>query len=126
MEEQKNKMNIDQLLQGMAQELGKSPETMELLSQFNESAVFEHAANKGFAFSSERIPPKYKLLMSIAVSAALGVEQCINTYTTVALRKGITEEEIVEAMLLARFVKGTTVLSTSTAAFKIMAEHKKK
>lgn len=126
MEEQKNKMNIDQLLQGMAQELGKSPETMELLSQFNESAVFEHAANKGFAFSSELIPPKYKLLMSIAVSAALGVEQCINTYTTVALRKGITEEEIVEAMLLARFVKGTTVFSTSTAAFKIMAEHKKK
>jgi len=126
MDKQKNKMNIEQLLQGMTQELGKSPETMELLSQLNESAVFEHAANKGFAFSSELIPPKYKLLMSIAVSAALGVEQCINTYTTVALRKGITEEEIVEAMLLARFVKGTTVLSTSTAAFKLMAEHKKK
>jgi len=91
---------------------------MELLSQLNESAVFEHDANKGFAFSSELIPPKYKLLMSIAVSAALGVEQCINTYTTVALRKEITEEKIVEALLLARFVKSTTVFSTSTAALE--------
>lgn len=126
MEEQKNKQTIYQLLQDMTLELGESPETMELFSQLNEKAVFEHVANKGFAFSGEHIPAKYKLLMSLAISAALGVEECINTYTKVALRKGISEEEIVEAILLARFVKGTTVVSTSTAAFRMLVNHKQK
>ncbi len=126
MEEQKSKMSIYQLLQDMTLELGESPETMELFSKLNEKAVFEHFANKGFAFSGEHIPAKYKLLMSLAISAALGVERCINTYTKVALRKGISEEEIVEAILLARFVKGTTVVSTSTAAFRMLVNYKQK
>ncbi len=126
MKEQKAKRSIYQLLQEMTMELGESPETMELFSQLNEEAVFEHVANKGFAFSGKHIPAKYKLLMSLAISAALGIEKCINTYTQVALRKGISEEEIVEAILLARFVKGTTVVSSSTAAFRMLVDHKQK
>jgi len=125
MENQKEQMTIEQLLKAMAQELGEESETMRLLSQLNEKAVFEHAANKNFAMAGEKIPPRYKLLMSIAISAALGVEKCIDTYTQVALRKGISDDEIVEAILLARFVKGTTTVSTSTSAFKMMIDHKK-
>jgi AhpD family alkylhydroperoxidase len=89
------------------------------------ASLEEVLPNKNFAMEGKHIPPKYKLLMSLAISAALGVENCINTYTTVALRKGISEEEIVEAILLARFVKGTTVISASTAAMQMMAELKK-
>jgi len=125
MEDQKEQMTIEQLLKAMAQELGEESETMGFLSQLNEKAVFEHAANKNFAMAGGKIPPRYKLLMSIAISAALGVEHCINTYTQVALRNGIGNDEILEAILLARFVKGTTALSTSTAAFKMMVEHEK-
>ncbi len=118
-------MTIEQLLDAMAQKLGEESETMGLLSQLDEKAVFEHAANKNFAMAGEKIPPKYKLLMSLAISSALGVEKCIGTYTRVALRKGISEEEIIEAVLLASFVKGTTVLSTSTSAFRIIVDHRK-
>lgn len=118
--EEKKSMNVEQLLEAMAADLGKKPETMELLSKLNEKAVFEHAANKNFAMSGEQIPPKYKLLMSIAVSAALGSEQCINNYTQVALKKGISKEEIIEALLVARFVKGTTVMSASTEAMRLL------
>lgn len=121
--EEKVKMTIEQLLGAMAAELGKKPETMELLAQLNENAVFEHAANKNFAMSGPQIPPKYKLLMSIAISAALGAEHCISTYTQVAKQKGITKEEIVEALLLARFVKGTTVMSASTEAMRLLVEN---
>ena len=87
--------------------------------------VYEHAANKNFAMMGEAIPMKYKLLMSLAISAALGVENCIETYTKVALRKGITTDELMEAIKLARFVKGTTVISSSTNAIKIMVNNNK-
>jgi len=121
MEENKS-MNVEQLLQAMAADLGRKPETMELLSKLNEKAVFEHAANKNFAMSGGQIPPKYKLLMSIAISAALGSERCITQYTEVAIRKGISKEEIVESLLLARFVKGTTVMSASTEAMRLLMQ----
>ena len=116
------KMNIEQLLQAMANEAGGEPETMKLLSQLNEQAVFEHAANKNFAMSGDHIPPKFKLLMSLAISAALGSEHCTQTYTKVALNKGIPKEEIIEALLVAKFVKGTTVMGASTAAMRLMVE----
>ena len=119
-----NKPVINRLLEKMAEELGETPVTMENLSKLNETLVFEHIANKQFAMSGDKIPPKYKLLMSLAMSAALGVENCINTYTKVALRKGISKEEIMEAIVLARFVKATTVISTSAEAFRILAENK--
>ena len=120
--EEKISMTIEQLLEAMAADLGRKPETMELLSKLNEKAVFEHAADKNFAMMGVQLPPKYKLLMSIAISAALGSERCITQYTEVAIRKGISKEEIVEALLLARFVKGTTVMSASTQAMRLLAE----
>ncbi len=120
--EEKISMTIEQLLEAMAADLGRKPETMELLSKLNEKAVFEHAANKNFAMGGSQIPPKYKLLMSIAISAALGSERCIAQYTEVAIRKGISKDEIVDALLLARFVKGTTVMSASTEAMRLLVE----
>ncbi len=116
------KPTMAKLLEMMAEELGETPLTMEYLSQINEDVVYEHAANKNFAMTGKHIPPKYKLLMSLAISAALGVESCINTYTKVALKKGFSPEEIMESIVLARFVKGTTVISTSTEAMKMVAD----
>lgn len=113
-------MDIKELLKAMEDELGSEPETMVLLSKLHEKSVFEHAANKNFAMGGEHIPPKYKLLMSIAVSAALGFEGCAEIYTTVANKKGVTADEIMEAIMLARFVKGTTVLNTATNALKLL------
>lgn len=118
--EYKKSMSIEQLLEAMTAKMGRNPETMVLLSQINESAVFEHAANKKFAMSGTHIPPKYKILMSLDASAAMGAEKCINTYTQAALKNGISKEEIVEALILTRFVKASSVLSSSTEALKMM------
>lgn len=119
---EQTKPKIDEMLKMMAEELGETPVTMQNLAKLNEKLVYEHAANKQFAMSGDMIPPKYKLLMSLAVSAALGVESCIETYTKVCMRKGISAEEIMEAIVLARFVKGTTVISNSTSAMQLVAD----
>jgi len=118
--EQKKSMSIQQLLEAMTAEMGRNPETMVLLSQVNENAVFEHAANRNFAMSGEHIPPKYKILMSLAAAAAMGAEKCINNYTQAALRNGISKEEIVETLMLTRFVKASTVLSSATDALRMV------
>lgn len=115
-------MNIEQLLEQMTTEMGRNPETMVLLSKINENAVFEHAANKKFAMSDSIIPKKYKILMSIAAAAAMGAEKCINNFTQAALKNGASKEEIVEALIVARFTKATSVFSSSTEALRTLSE----
>ena len=118
--EEKKMMSIEQLLEAMTAKMGRSPETMVLLSQVNENAVFEHAANQNFAMSGEHIPMKYKLLINLAAAATMGAEKCINNYTQMALKSGISKEEIVEALVLARFVKASSVFSSSTEALRML------
>lgn len=118
--EEKKSMDIQQLLNAMTAEMGRSPETMVLLSQVNENAVFEHVANRNFAMSGTQIPPKYKLLMSLVAAAAIGAEKCINNYTQAALKNGISKEEIVEALILTRFVKASSVMSSATDALRMV------
>jgi len=121
--EEKKSMSIQQLLEAMTAEMGRNPETMVLLSQVNESAVFEHVANQNFAMSGTNIPPKYKLLINLAASAAMGAEKCINNYTNMALKSGMSKEEIVEALILARFVKASSVMSASTDALRMIVNN---
>jgi AhpD family alkylhydroperoxidase len=118
--EEKKSMTIEQLLEAMTAEMGRTPETMVFLSQVNENAVFEHAANKKFAMSGTHIPPKYKILMSLTAAAAMGAEKCINNYTQAALKMGVSKEEIVEALILTRFVKASSVMSASTDALRML------
>jgi len=118
---EEKKMTIEQLLEAMTAKMGRSPETMVLLSQVNESAVFEHVANQNFAMSGTHIPPKYKLLINLAASAAMGAEKCINNYTNMALKSGVSKEEIVEALILARFVKASSVMSAATDALRMLS-----
>lgn len=113
-------MTIDQLLQQMATEAGSEPEVMKLLAKLKPEAVFEHAKNKNFAMGEGGIPQKYKLLMAIAVSAAIGSSGCTQTYAKVASQKGLSNGEIMEAILMARFVSATTVVNTAADAMRLL------
>ena len=115
-------MTIQELLESMKNEGGANPVPMELLSQLDESAVFEHANNRKWIFSKTAIPANYKILMSIAVAAALGESNCIKTYVRGAKQKGVSKDEIAEALMLARFVKATTVFSASVDAMRYLVE----
>ncbi len=104
---------IDQMLAKMSEEFGGEPEIMKLLSRLKPEGVFEHAKNKAFAMGSSSIPPKFQLLMAIAVSAAIGSEGCTLTYAKVAANKGFTNEEIMDSIMLARFISATAVVNTA-------------
>ena len=121
MEDQAKK--IEQILATMTQEIGEIPELMLHLSKLNPDMFLEHVANKKFAYEGPQIPPKYKILMSLAISAGMGIPSCINTYTKLALRKGITPAEILETPQLTRYVKGTSVIAAAQEAIKMVNEH---
>jgi len=114
---------IEQILATMTQEIGETPELMLHLSKLNPDMFLEHVSNKKFAYEGPQIPPKYKILMSLAISAAMGIEPCINTYTKLALRKGITPAEILETLQLTRYVKGTSVIAAAQEAIKMVKNH---
>jgi len=117
--EEKSKQ-IEQILAKMSQEIGEVPELMLHLSELNTQMFLEHVSNKKFAYEGEHIPLKYKILMSLAISAGMGIENCINTYTKLGLRNGITADEILETLQLARYVKGTSVIAASQQAIKMV------
>lgn len=119
-------MSIEQLLAKMQEQLGGEPKPMKLLSQLMPDVVFEHARTKMFLDGKTAIPDKYKQLMNVAVAAAMGSEFCTLTYSRLALRKGCTREEVLEAMLVARFVNASTVFATSIPAMEMMTEAGKK
>lgn len=116
-----NNMSVDDLLKKFEAESGGDPKPMRLLAEFMPEGVFEHARNMNFVMSREAIPPKYKILMNIAIAAALGSKRCIQTYVRMAKHKGLSNEEIVEALLVARFVKSATVISDSMEALEFLS-----
>jgi AhpD family alkylhydroperoxidase len=62
--------------------------------------------------------------MSLAAAAAMGSEKCLNNYTNAAIKNGISKEEIVEALIITRFVKASSVMSSATDALRMLSNIK--
>lgn len=68
----------------------------------------------------QAVPLKYKLLAGIAVAAALGSVTCTEMWTKMALQKGVTSAEIIEAILVARYMKMATVNDTVSTSLEML------
>ncbi len=93
--------------------MNKSP--MELLKHFAPEFAENQMQEKSLIFDNakyQNVPKKYKMLIGIGVAAALGSDTCTQMWTNMAKQSGITNEEIVEAMQVARYMKQATVNDT--------------
>lgn len=91
----------------------KSP--MELLKHFAPEFAQNQMDEKSLIFENEKykkVPNKYKMLIGIGVAAALGSDTCTQMWTKMANQNGVSNEEIVEAMQVARYMKQATVNDT--------------
>jgi alkylhydroperoxidase/carboxymuconolactone decarboxylase family protein YurZ len=113
---------VEQVLQGMAAQMGKTPEVMELMAEIKPELVLENARNKRFANEGSSIPEKYRNLITIAAVAGSGTPTCIKTQIGLALRMGATPVEIADTLILARHALASTVLSNSLDGLRILAE----
>ena len=78
---------------------------------------------KSLIFENEnyqKVPDKYKMLIGIGVAAALGSDTCTQMWTKIAKQNNVTNEEIVEAMQVARYMKQATVNDTIANSLRIL------
>ncbi len=98
---------------------------MELLSHFAPEFAKNQMDEKALLFENEKyqkVPNKYKLLVGIGVAAALGSDTCTRMWTKMAKQSGVSNEEIVEAIQVARYMKQATVNDTVSESLKFLLE----
>ena len=88
---------------------------MDLLKHYAPEFAKNQMDEKALLFEHEKyqaVPAKYKILIGIAVAAGLGCEKCTEMWAHQAKEKGISNQEVVEAIMVARFMKRATVNAT--------------
>ncbi len=84
-------------------------------NQMDERALlFEHPGYQA-------IPGKYKLLIGIAAAAIAGSDTCTQMWVKMAKEKGVTNAEITEAIMVARYMKQATVNDTVSNALRTLS-----
>ena len=93
---------------------------MELLKEFAPEFAQNQMDEKALLFEHpgyQAVPAKYKLLIGIATAAISGSDTCTQMWVKMAKDKGVTNEEIIEAIMVARYMKQATVNDTASNAF---------
>ena len=103
----------------------KSP--MELLKDFAPEFAQNQMDEKALLFEHARyqaVPAKYKLLIGIASAAIVGSDTCTQMWVKMAKDQGVTNEEIIEAIMVARYMKQATVNDTASNALRFLSPEK--
>ncbi|MDK2796439.1 MAG: hypothetical protein PWQ58_1638 [Archaeoglobaceae archaeon] len=111
-------MGVEEILKKMEEMIGEEPEPQVLFSKLVPEWIARQADERKFVMSLPNIPEKYKHLIMIAVAAALESEMCTEMFVKIAKRSGVSDREIGEAILVARFAKASTIFATATPAFR--------
>ncbi len=104
------------MLAQMKTKRSEVPEFLEFLAHELPEVFVRHQEDKHFAMHWGDLPEKVKVLICLAVCAALGEEEMIRSYLIAGRDHGATEQELLQTILLARFVKASTVLKAGTQA----------
>jgi alkylhydroperoxidase/carboxymuconolactone decarboxylase family protein YurZ len=107
-------------LEKMRKSKGKLPEFLEIMARETPDIFLHHLESKDFAMHYTDLPDNCKVLICLAVSAALGMGNMVKSFILSARKHEIPHEEIVHAILLARFVKSSSVFADSMAALKLL------
>jgi AhpD family alkylhydroperoxidase len=116
---------IEEILKMMEQQLGEEPRPMVLMSKLIPEWIPRQAKERKFVMELPHIPPKYKHLIMIAASTAVGCHLCTETFIKIAHRAGVTKEEIAEAILTTRFALASTTFATAIEGMEYLVEKAK-
>lgn len=71
----------------------------------------------GLSMGNGALDPKTKTLIALALDAAHGADQGVASLAQQARKMGVSDQEIAEALRLAYFATGNSILISSFAAF---------
>ncbi|MBO8179901.1 MAG: carboxymuconolactone decarboxylase family protein [Archaeoglobus sp.] len=118
MSESNQEADIAETLRKMEEMIGEKPVPQLLMSKVVPEWIPRQMDERQFVMQLPNIPEKYKHLIMIAVAAAVGSKMCTEVFTKIAKRRGVTEREIGEAILIARFALASTIFATATPALE--------
>jgi len=121
---EEKKPTVDQILKMMAENLGEEPRPMVLMSKVLPEWIPKQAQERKFVFDLPHIPAKYKHLIMIAVAASVSSHMCTETFIKIAKRAGVSNKEIGEAIIAARFALASTVFASATEGLEYLSEQK--
>ncbi len=99
------------------------PTTREIAQRRKELAPQTHDAFEAFSkavFADGALPEKTKQLIAVAVAHTTQCPYCIQGHTTLAHRKGATDEEIMEAVWVAAEMRAGGSYAHSTIALEAL------
>ena len=76
------------------------------IGEFQESLAKKFFDYYGEVFAEGALTAREKSLIALAVSHAVQCPYCIDAYTTDSLEKGVTEEQMMEAVHVAAAIRG--------------------
>ncbi len=100
---------------------------MDLLREFAPEFAKHQMDEKALLFENEKyqaIPKKYKILAGISAAAVLGSDTCTHMWVKQAKMAGISNEEITEAMMVARYMKQAVVNDTISNTLSLLSDNK--
>lgn len=103
------------------------PTPMELLKAVSPAGAKTYMEHRAAIMDDPRfqaLPLKHKLLIGIGVAAALQSSTCTLMWTKLAVEEGVSEAEIVEAILVSRLMKMATVNDTAADALAWLIDKK--
>lgn len=119
-------MDADKILREMEKNSGEVCNPLILTSKIMPEWIPRQADEGKFVMSLPSIPPKYKQLIMISVAAALQNKQCAEYFIKVGKHMGLTNKEIGEAVLTARFAMASTIFSNVEEGFSAIIEEERK
>ena len=69
-------------------------------------------------YSDSALDVKTKLMISLAVDAAVGADKGVESISGALRSMGVTDEQVAEILRITYFTKANSTLATSMAAFK--------
>lgn len=119
---EEEKPTVEQVLRMMAENLGEEPRPMVLMSKILPEWIPKQAQERKFVYDLPHIPAKYKHLIMIAVAAAVSSHLCTETFIKIAKRSGVSNGEIGEAIIAARFALASTVFAAATEGLEAITK----
>jgi AhpD family alkylhydroperoxidase len=117
-------LGVEEILKKMEEMIGEKPKPQVLFAKVYPEWLERQMNERKFVMSLPNIPDKYKHLIMVAAAAAFGSETCTEMFAKIAKRNEVSDKEIAEALLIARFAVASTIFATATPALEFLTGEK--
>lgn len=113
---------VKEFLENIEKDYGEVPFILKAMSDRPNVLLPKIIYDDAVLRNPEHLDEKTVELITIGVATALKCDHCLNMHLRVAKRKGVSDEEVFEAMLLASALSNTAALAQ---AMRVYENHKK-